>query len=218
MNNNKEVDIADWQKINTQVFWAEIAPCNHIVQIYENEQVILDSLEGFVTSGFEAGENVIIIATEEHINALNLRLIKNGHDVHELCSANQYVPLNAERTLSKFMRNDWPEEGLFMATVREIVKGAASNGRRVRAYGEMVAILWGQGHCAATIHMEYLWNKFCRNNEFCLFCAYPKNGFTQNIEASIAEIISTHTKVIAGWSMPLNEIYYKNSEFFKKAV
>jgi hypothetical protein len=214
MKSKEVMGILEWQKVNTQIFWAEIAPCNHIVQIYENEQVILDSLEGFVTSGFEAGENVIIIATEEHINALNLRLIKNGHDVHELCSADQYIPLNAERILSKFMKNDWPDEELFMAAVKEIV-GAARNGRRVRAYGEMVAILWGQGHCAATIHMEYLWNKFCRGTEFCLFCAYPKTGFTQNIEASISEIISTHTKVIAGWPMPANVVYYKNSTLLK---
>ena len=30
------------------VFWSEIPPCDHLVQIYETEGVWLDSLEGFV--------------------------------------------------------------------------------------------------------------------------------------------------------------------------
>jgi hypothetical protein len=212
---SQEIRIAEWLKSNTQIFWAEIAPCNHIVQIYENDKVILDSLEGFVTSGFKTGESVIIIASEEHLNALNFRLIKDGLDVNELCSSNQYIPLNADKTLSKFMKDGWPDEDLFMAAIKEIVNIAGS-GRRIRAYGEMVAILWGQGNTGATIHLEYLWNKFCRSNEFCLFCAYPKSGFIQNAEDSIAEIVSTHTKVIAGWPMPKDEVYYQNVNNIKK--
>jgi hypothetical protein len=214
---SQEISAAEWQKSKTQVFWAEVAPSNHIVQIYENDKVIMDSLEGFATSGFEGNESVVIIATEEHINALNLRLIKNGLDVHALCSTDQYIPLNADTTLSKFMKDGWPDEDLFMAFVKEVIDRAGSNGQRVRAYGEMVAILWGQGNTAATIHLEYLWNKFCRSRSFCLFCAYPKNGFTQDIKDSIAEIISTHTKVIAGWSMPKTDVYYRNVEILKKA-
>jgi hypothetical protein len=34
-----------------EVFWGEIAPCDHLVQIYEQEAAFMDSLEGFVGGG-----------------------------------------------------------------------------------------------------------------------------------------------------------------------
>lgn len=33
------LDTKDWEKTNMQVFWGEIAPCDHVVQIYENDEV-----------------------------------------------------------------------------------------------------------------------------------------------------------------------------------
>ena len=32
----------------TKVFWGEMSPCDHLVQIYQDDEILLDSLEGFV--------------------------------------------------------------------------------------------------------------------------------------------------------------------------
>jgi len=40
----------------SEVFWGEIAPCEHLVQIYDNDGAFLDSLEGFVAGGLRAGD------------------------------------------------------------------------------------------------------------------------------------------------------------------
>ena len=208
----------DWQKCDTSVFWGEIAPSGHLVQIYENDDVVLDSLEGFVDSGFKAGESVIIIATEEHLNTLNNRLKTQGLDIEQLQSTHQYIPLNGQETLEKFMVNEWPDENLFMKTVKDVIALARGKDKRqVRAYGEMVAILWGQGHNGATVQLEHLWNKFCATEVFCLFCAYPKSGFTQDVNHSIEHICSTHTMIIRGLKKSKTEIFYKNSQL-KKAT
>jgi hypothetical protein len=74
----------------------------------------------------------------------------------------------------------------------------------------MVAILWGQGHNGATVQLEHLWNKFCETEIFCLFCAYPKTGFTQDPEESIKHICSAHTKMISGLEKSKTEVFYKN--------
>src|SRR5688572_12683206 len=103
-----------WEQCKTHIFWGEIAPADHLVQIYENDEVVLDSLQGFTESGLEIGDSVIIIATNDHINALNSRLEKNNFDLKKLQSTHQYMPLNADEVLSKFMRNNWPDEALFM--------------------------------------------------------------------------------------------------------
>ena len=62
---------------------------------------------------------------------------------------------------------------------------AKSDVRRVRAFGEMVAVLWARGDQAATVRLEHLWHNLCQRHEFSLFCTYPKAGFTRNVSESI---------------------------------
>lgn len=204
--------VEEWEQCNTQVFWGEIAPCNHLVQIYESDEVVLSALEGFVASGFRTGESIIIIATKAHLEALNIRLEASKVNLQSFINNDQYIPLDAKEVLAKFMVNTWPDEALFTETVRTVVAKARGNSNRpVRAYGEMVAILWGQGHMGATIQLEHLWNKFCETEIFCLFCAYPKSGFTQSAEESIRHICSSHSKVIAGDVQSMTEVFYKSA-------
>jgi hypothetical protein len=194
------------------VFWAEVAPYDHLIQIYEEDEVMLDSLEGFVSSGFRAGDSVIIIATAEHLKSLEIRLRLHGFDLETLMCTDQYIPLHAEETLSKFMLEGWPDEKLFMHLVKGLIPRArGDHKRKVRAYGEMVSILWGRGYNAATVQLEHLWNKFCATESFCLFCAYPKIGFRQDANTSIMNICSTHSRVIAGDTRSTTEVFFSGS-------
>ena len=205
---------ANWQSSNTQVFWGEIAPCNHLVQIYENDEVFMHSLEEFAAHGIDTGEAVIIIATEDHLKELEKHLLSRGLNLEALMADNLYIPLCAEKTLSSFMVIGWPDKELFSQMVTHLVNRAKGKGRRVRAFGEMVALLWAKGQSGATVQLEYLWNKFCETEDFCLFCAYPKSGFTDDPHTSMTHICSTHTKVIAGWK-PENksEIVYQQGGY-----
>jgi hypothetical protein len=64
----------------------------------------------------------------------------------------------------------------------------------------------------ATVRLEQLWNKFCSNEAFCLFCAYPENGFTQDASESLIHICSAHSKMITGSPKSKKEVLYKNVE------
>jgi hypothetical protein len=116
-------------------------------------------------------------------------------DLTALRSRDQYIPLDAEETLSKFMVDDWPEDRLFEECVTQLLGRARKNGRRARAFGEMVALLWAQGHNGATVRLEYLWQQLCKKENFSLLCAYPKTGFTEDAAKSINNICLTHTKM-----------------------
>lgn len=202
---------SNWNRTETDIFWGEIAPCDHVVQIYENDNVFLDALAGFVGGGINAGECVIVIATVAHLDALENRLTSFGIKVDTLINDDRYIPLNAEETLAKFMVNGWPDEDLFMKTVSDLMNRAGCRNRRVRAFGEMVAILWAQGNSGATVNLEHLWNKFCAKQSFSLFCAYPKSGFTQDINESILSICGCHSKMIDGSQPSLTQVLYKNT-------
>jgi hypothetical protein len=194
----KEIEgLRKWRKAAIDVFWGEIAPCDHIVQIYENDKEFLDTLESFVTGGLKAGESTIVIATDEHLAALNERLRNAGFDLFSLTLHDQYIPLSAEETLAQFMINDWPDENLFHYLLTNLLLRARKRDRKVRAFGEMVALLWAKGFSGATVRLEHLWTRFCESEEFGLFCAYPKSGFTENPVDSIAGICRCHSKMIA---------------------
>jgi hypothetical protein len=178
------------------VFWGELAPCEHVAQFYSGEEVLLDSLTSFVGGGLTAGESVILIATPGHLESLKQRLAAAGVDVEGAIERGHYIALDAENTLASFMVGDWPDKELFGKLVDRLIRRASLNDRRVRAFGEMVALLWARGQVAATVRLEYLWHQFCKSHEFALFCAYPRAGFTKTPKESLAEICAAHSKVI----------------------
>jgi len=200
-----------WSHASTSVFWGEIAPNEHVVQIYEDDQVFLDLLEGFVSGGIKAGDCVIVIATAPHLKALEERLQNDGFNIFDLELRDQYIPLDAEETLSKFMIGNWPDPNLFRHLVSGLIQRARRNKRPVRAFGEMVALLWSKGLNGATVQLEHLWNKFCETESFALFCAYPRSGFTENASESLMHICGSHSKMVAGFGKVNGEILYQET-------
>jgi hypothetical protein len=203
--------VEEWETSNIQVFWGEIAPCDHLVQVYENEKIFLDTLEGFTGTGFLAKDSVVIIATSTHLDALNARLRSQGFDLSALIESDQYIPINAEDLLSIFLVDDWIDENIFNGFITDLVSRAKKRNGKVRAFGEMVAILWEKGYCGATVQLENLWNQLHGKDQFTLFCAYPKIGFTQSANDSMDIICKQHAKVIDGHARPSTDIYYKTA-------
>jgi hypothetical protein len=203
-------------RANADIFWGEIAPTDHVLQVYDNDDIFLDALAGFIGGGINSGDCVVLIATSRHLGSIQQRLIDYGISVQTLIEDDRFIPLDAETILSKFMRDGWPDEQLFNETVTQLFKKAECKGRHIRAFGEMVAILWEKGYHGATVQLEHLWNNFREKNNFTLFCAYPKAGFTGNIHESIKTICNCHTKMIDGTERQLTEVLY--SEALSTAV
>lgn len=195
----------DWNQTSAEIFWGKITSNEHIVQVYDNDEVLIDTLSGFMYAGINAGDACIVIATETHLSELESR-IKNHQ---QLIEENRYIPLNAEQVLRQFMINDWPDEDKFMRVISGIMQRAKQADRKVRAYGEMVAILWSRGLYAATIELENLWNRYCQIETFCLFCAYPKSAFKEDINTSLMHVCQTHCRIINGSEKQSAEVYHK---------
>lgn len=190
----------------SDVFWGEIAPCEHLIQLYDDDDALLDALEGFASGGLRAGEGVIIVATPNHLQGLNDRLRAHeemgGFNLDAARDRDQYIAVEAEKALSRFMVDGWPDDELFEKSMGALLRRArgagrfGGAGRRVRAFGEMVALLWSQGHSGATVRLEHLWNVLCHSEGFSLFCAYPRVGFTQCAADSVREICAAHSRVL----------------------
>ena len=191
----------DVEETGEDVYWGEIFPTEHLVQIYEEDDRFMDTLEGFIKGGLQGDDGVIVIAMPAHVAALETRLKVSGLDLEAAQAQDRYISLQAEQVLGRFMVNGSPDDKLFSAVITDLVKRARGNGRNVRAFGEMVALLWERGEEAATIRLEHLWHDLCRAESFSLFCAYPRAGFTRNRAEAISEICAVHSKVIPANSL-----------------
>ena len=177
-------------------FWGEISPCEHLVQFYGDDGEFLDRLSEFVAGGLSPGRAAIVIATEPHRLGLEERLRARGVDLDAAAADDQYIALDADATLAQIVRAGWPHDELFELVVSDLMARAGRGGRSVRAFGEMVALLWAQGHQAATVRLEHLWSRFCRTKGLSLVCAYPRTGFTQDVSASMREICRAHSRIV----------------------
>ncbi len=177
--------------------WSEMGEREHFVQFYENDAFLVKSLSAFVAAGLRTGEGAIVIATPAHREALEKELQSQGLDPAALRAQEQYFPLDAAETLSSFMVDGEPDKKRFLQTASPLITRAAQGGRRVRAFGEMVALLWAEGNGDAAITLEQFWNDLAGTHSFCLFCAYPMNGFcgTANGEP-FTHICHKHSRVI----------------------
>jgi hypothetical protein len=139
---------------------------------------------------------VIVIGTSEHLTKLSARLTDHGLNLDELLDKNQYLPIDANKLLCKFMVDDLPDKVLFITAIMEVFDRVRNCGRQVRAFGEMVAILWSQNLCEATVMLEHLWNDFFETETFSLFCAYPKALFPDESNHLLSDICKAHSKMI----------------------
>ena len=187
-----------------RAFWGEVAPCEHMVQMYEAEGVFMDALESYVAGGLRTDDSIVLIATDGHLQALEQRLLHRGFNLDAARADDRYIERDAEETLAKFMVDGWPDETRFRAVVSDLLARAGRNGAHTRAFGEMVAILWSKKLYAATVRLEHLWHRFCAEGGFSLLCAYPISGTTAPAGTSMKQICEAHTHVITTFgSLPV---------------
>jgi len=177
--------------------WKQINDSEHFVQFYESDSFLLDSLSKFIGMGLLEGDSCIIIATKDHREEVEKRLKSYGLDLTTAQIQGQYVVLDSVETLSKFMVGDQPSAELFNPLISQLLTRVSKSGRKIRAFGEMVAYLWANGNQAGAIQLEELWNNIQKKNSFSLFCAYPINGFDKEYHSvHFSEVGTTHSSVI----------------------
>jgi signal transduction histidine kinase len=177
--------------------WSEMGESDHFVQFYEADAFLLNSLGGYIGGGLVEGDGCVVVASKAIREGLDARLQARGFDVDAAVERGQYVSLDAAETLSKFMVDGSPEFGRFAEVIEGVLARASQGRRRMRVFGEMVALLCGEGRHAAAISLEGLWNDLQKTRSFSLFCAYPMNIFGGDaLSASLADVCAGHSRVI----------------------
>ena len=188
---DKPQTFLNWQKADFS------EPFNgHFVQFYHYDHGLIGHLEEFIAPGLRRGDSCIVIATQNHLLLLEQSLTAAGLNLPSAKRCGQYVALDAEAALARFMVKGQPDRERFWASIGSLVSFYAGRGRPIRAFGEMVALLWKTGNLQGALKLEGFWNELAKKHSFTLFCAYPQNHFDMDIHRpAIDEISRLHSHV-----------------------
>jgi PAS domain-containing protein len=169
----------------------------HVAHFYEDDRALAESLADFMGESLAAEGAAVFIGVEPHRNGVAERLGRRGFDLPGLQAEGRYVPLDAGLTLAKFLVDGWPDAARFRTTVGGILEKASAASRgaaRVRAVGEMVAVLWREGRRDAAMQLERLWNELLEQHPLALLCAYPLKGFPASADGGpLLEVCAEHS-------------------------
>jgi len=171
---------------------------HHTVQFYDDERVLQEAVTRFLGEGMAAGEPILAIAVPERLAAILEGLGRQGFDVAQASREGRLTLLDAQHVLSSFMEGDVPDPERFRATLGGVIQHRLRRhgGSRMRAYGEMVDVLWKQGREDGALLLEDLWNDLARTHSFSLLCAHALDGFCSDAHAErFRAICAAHGRV-----------------------
>jgi hypothetical protein len=174
----------------------------HYVQFYKADEPLLNRNVGqYLWEGLLRGDGLLVIATPERKQSLTGHLRRLGVDVASAMRERQLSIFDAEETMARFMVDGEPDAGLFEQTMGEVLRLVKPRGADagVRAYGEMVGVLWEAGQFERAIRVEEYWNNILAAGGITLFCGYPIDVFGKDVESSdFRALLCAHTHHVPG--------------------
>jgi hypothetical protein len=169
----------------------------HAVRFYKNADSLARVVAEFIAHGVATGQPAVLIATSSHSAAIERAIGALGIDVAAMRAAHRFTVLDADAVLHEILVDGMPSAERFRAVVAPVIEEAAAraDGQPVRAYGEMVDVLWKSGHTLAAARLEILWNSLRHTHRFALLCGYAMANFYE--DAAIDEICGHHTHVMS---------------------
>ena len=184
---------------------ARIEPLDvgHVVQFYGHEEELADRVAGYLLAALQRDGVAVVIATAAHRRAFEGRLTQAGADLAAAARSGSYLAVDAGDTVRALMPAGRLDRDAFDRVVGGLIRRAGQQGRPVRAYGEMVTLLWEAGLVNAAVQLEEMWDALGLRHAFSLFCSYPASSVSGDgcLEA-FAEVCRLHHSVVGGWPAP----------------
>jgi MEDS: MEthanogen/methylotroph, DcmR Sensory domain len=169
-------------------------PADHAVVFHSSDAELAGLAGDYLLRSLRSG-SAVVIATPEHRRLFAAELAAGGVDVPAARAAGTYVELDAAETLARFLIDGWPDAAAFWQVISPVL--AATPPGEVRAFGEMVALLWNDGRADAAIELEALWNELARHHELALLCAYEVASVRRPADAdALVQVCGSHTRAV----------------------
>jgi hypothetical protein len=177
----------------------QVDPEGHLVQLYgRDDRLLTRNVSRFMAEGLRRGDGLLAIASQEHSGSV-ARQLRQECGYSKAVLEGRLVFLDAQATLDRLMVAGQPDRDLFDSVVGDALKGvqARAGHTGIRAYGEMVGLLWKTGQRPAAVRLEEYWNSLLRSSNISLFCAYPIDVFSEEFQAEhVDALLCAHTHML----------------------
>jgi hypothetical protein len=175
---------------------------HHAVKFYSDQASLCATVAGFLSEGLNAGEPALVIATRPHSEAICAHLSGRSIDCPNALKDGSLILLDADEMLSLVMVDGMPDAGLFERNIGVFIQQLlAERPIVIRAYGEMVDVLWKSHMPDAAIALELLWNKLALKYRFALLCGYAMGNFYKQSKQMV-DVCAQHSHVVEGDVVP----------------
>lgn len=176
-----------------------VVPEEHVVQLYgSDDQLLTRNVARYLSEGLKRGDGLLVIGTADHRSTIS-RLLRQEPGYAKAVLEGRLVFLDAQATLTRLIVSGMPDPELFRAVVVAALEGVRSRAVHsgIRAYGEMVGLLWKAGASDAAARLEGLWNELLKQSDVSLFCAYPIDIFGPEFEhGKVDALLCAHTHLL----------------------
>jgi len=155
------------------------APSTFLLRYCQDDRALTVSAADFLADGIASGEPAVVFATPARREAVCECLGARGLDVSYLERESVLTLLDARASLATFMAGDSPDAHKFNHSVGAAIERmcAANHGTPVRAFDEMVSLLWQDGNTRAAVRLEELWTGLTRTQPLLVLCSYAGGDF-----------------------------------------
>lgn len=173
----------------------------HLVQLYgDDHESLARNVSRFLSEGWRNGEGLLVVATASHRELLTKQLRGDGVDPVEAVREGRLVWLGAEAVLAGILVDDQLSparfEQLIGGALRALMAHPGTPG--VRAFGELVGLLWRAGRSTVAVQLEELWCGLLAAEPLQLFCAYPIDVLGSEFEeGTVGALLDAHTGLVS---------------------
>jgi hypothetical protein len=167
---------------------------NHIVRICRNITGQAEILTSYIKEGLLNNEGVIVIARPSLRKIVLSKLDALGFDSQLIKNQGQVRFFDAEFLLSNILIDGVIEEQAFRNLVEIPIQTTQSKFGKIRAFGEMVDILWQRDLQDMATQLEDLWEDLCAKQNLNFLCTYLLDNLDPNdYDSALEKIYKHHT-------------------------
>ena len=168
----------------------------HVLQLYQEEDCLLDALADYVAAGLRVDEGVLIFGTTPRWELLIDRLQKSGVDARAYAARGQLKFYGVHVLLSNCACStglDRYKLGRALASALEV---ARIRYERVRVLSELTDARWREGDRSGACALERLWKPLLGVHDFKLLCACPIDTLEgECYDGTLQALCHAHTHV-----------------------
>lgn len=170
---------------------------HHDVQIYSDRNELAARVAAFFEGGLERGDGCLLLATAPSASRLVGAFAERGLDVEALQAERRLALGDAERIVDEICADGGPSGPALEAVVARLTDELRARSGRIRAYGELVDVLWHRGAWSESEQLEEHWSRLLERRRIDLLCAYHVDDpFARDLHLDLVpRVCRTHETV-----------------------